>query len=81
MEDYTLSDGTFLPKGSVVSINAMSNHRNDRNYTNATSFDGFRFARKRENSTEDEAKHQMVATSSDYLAFGLGKHAWSVSGL
>lgn len=79
MADHTLSDGTFLPKGTIVSINAMSNHYNDKNYTDAASFDGFRFSKMRESSTEDEAKHQMVATSSDYLAFGYGRHAWCVS--
>ena len=78
MADFTLSDGTFLPKGTIISINAMTNHYDDGHYANASSFDGFRFARKRESSAENEAKHQMVATSSDFLAFGYGKHAWCV---
>lgn len=74
--DYTLSDGTFLPKGSNVACNAVSVHREAANYSNPNEFDGFRFARVREEVAGESVKNQLVATSNEYLTFGHGRHAW-----
>ena len=41
-------------------------------------FDGFRFARMREAEGEG-TKHQYVNTSTEYVSFGHGKHAWYVT--
>ncbi|KAI5118160.1 hypothetical protein M0805_005782 [Coniferiporia weirii] len=73
--DYTLPDGTFLPKGTFVAANAGATHFDDEIYENADVFDGFRFADIRDGVTEESTKHQMISTSPDYLAFGHGRHA------
>lgn len=74
--DYTLSDGTFLPKGTNIACNAMSVHHQAANYPNPDEFDGSRFARIREDVEDESAKNQLVATSNEYLTFGHGRHAW-----
>ena len=76
--DYTLSDGTFLPKGSFVSCNLLAIHRLESNYDDANEFKPFRFSEQREESTEEGLKHQFVSTGVDYLPFGHGRHAWYV---
>ena len=81
MSDLTLPDGTFLPAGSFLAANVIGIHRDESYYPGADKFDGFRFSRLREQSTEESVKHQMVFTSPDYLAFGHGRHAWCVHAL
>ena len=78
MSDFTLSDGTFLPAGTFVAANLTGVHHDDSYYPDADKFDGFRFSKLRERRSEESAKHQMVFTSPEYLAFGLGRHAWCV---
>ncbi|KAF8583781.1 cytochrome P450 [Ramaria rubella] len=68
VKDYTFSDGTRVPKGTYVSV-ATSRHFDEEAYTNASSFNGFRF------SEEKGTNNQLVATSLDFVAFGHGRHA------
>ncbi|PAV19648.1 cytochrome P450 [Pyrrhoderma noxium] len=75
MKDYTLSDGTFLPAGTTVTANLAATHRDETFYENPEVFDGFRFERMRESSVDEGLKNQMVQTSTNYLAFGHGRHA------
>ncbi|EJD07489.1 cytochrome P450 [Fomitiporia mediterranea MF3/22] len=75
MCDLTLPDGTFLPAGTFVAANLVGAHRDDSHYPDADRFDGFRFSKLREQSSEEGVKHQMVNTSPEYLAFGHGRHA------
>ncbi|TDL14450.1 cytochrome P450 [Rickenella mellea] len=74
LQDYTFSDGTFIPKGTMVSAAAGAIHHDKGVYENANTFDGFRFSGFREQDGEN-LKHQMVSTSHDYLSFGHGRHA------
>ena len=80
--DYTLSDGTFLPAGTFISVNGDHAHFSDSNYANAQEFDGFRFYamddEKAAQASEGSVKQHMVTTSVDYVPFGHGKHAWCV---
>ena len=78
MVDFTFSDGTLVRKGELVAAPAHALHRDEAFYENPLEFDGFRFANIREEDGEG-AKHQMVATSSAYLPFGHGQHAWWVA--
>ena len=77
LKDITLSDGTLLPRGTLVVSASDSAHHDEANYADPDVFDGFRFARMREGDGED-TKHQFVHTSLDYMAFGHGRHAWCV---
>ena len=79
VKDVTLSDGTRIPKGTLVAAAAVTAHSDDTRYADPGVFDPFRFARMREGGVEDALKHQLVNTSLDFLPFGHGKHAWCVS--
>ncbi|RPD64678.1 cytochrome P450 [Lentinus tigrinus ALCF2SS1-7] len=74
MRDITLNDGTFIPKGTIIVTAQHPTHRDETNYPDANVFDGFRFARMREQEGEG-TKHQFVNTSIEYVPFGHGKHA------
>ncbi|KAL5522639.1 hypothetical protein ACEPAG_8657 [Sanghuangporus baumii] len=81
LQDYTLSDGTFLPAGTHVACNSVATHYDERNYQRAGEFDGFRFVQSDSNShseTQDpreNTKDQVVSTSLEFLTFGHGRHA------
>ena len=77
MQDVTLHDGTFLPKGTLVVAAKCAMHDDDNNYEHADKFDPFRFARMREVPGE-ALKHQFASTSPEYIPFGHGKLAWYV---
>ncbi|KAK0638097.1 Cytochrome P450 monooxygenase pyr3 [Lasiodiplodia hormozganensis] len=72
--NVTLSDGTQLPKGSVIAVPQF--HMSDpANWgTDASRFDGHQFLRMREQQG-NEGKWQFVSTSPDHYAFGHGQHA------
>ncbi|KAI0368876.1 cytochrome P450 [Pilatotrama ljubarskyi] len=73
-KDITLSNGTFIPRGTLIVAAALPMHRDDAVYMNAEVFDPWRFSRMREADGEG-TKHQFVNTSVEYVAFGHGKHA------
>ncbi|KAF8844225.1 cytochrome P450 [Paxillus ammoniavirescens] len=74
MKDFTFSDGTVVPKGTVLVAASQATHLDDNVYNNAGTFDAFRFADLREEDGEG-AKHSYASNNSQYLAFGHGKHA------
>lgn len=75
LHDFTFSNGTTIPAGIIIASSPLAVHFNASSYTNPNEFDAFRSFRKREKEGEG-TKHQMVALGSDYIAFGVGKHAW-----
>ncbi|KAF7519302.1 hypothetical protein G7054_g13136 [Neopestalotiopsis clavispora] len=72
--DITLSDGTFIPKGTKIDCATCSIHSDNRFYDNARDFDGLRFYRKRQKPGQ-ENKHQFISVGKDDLSFGYGRHA------
>jgi len=74
VKDFTFSDGSTVPAGTLVAIPVLAEHHDEANYTNAGAFDPFRYARMREQVGEG-IKHQMVTPSHDFLSFGIGRHA------
>lgn len=73
MVPFTFSDGTFIPKGTVLCAPGSAIHYDG--LENPLEFDGFRYERLRKEEGQ-AAKHQMVSTSMEYLSFGHGRHAW-----
>ena len=71
----TLSDGTFIPKGALVTAPARAIHYDETYYPNAHSFEPFRFFDMHDKD-EENVNHQFVSTTSAFLAFGHGQHAW-----
>jgi hypothetical protein len=59
LKDFTLSDGTVIPKDTFVGVAQCPIHHDEENYVNAGVFDGFRFVNKRMSEGES-AKHQLV---------------------
>ncbi|CCL98068.1 uncharacterized protein FIBRA_00062 [Fibroporia radiculosa] len=74
LQDTTLRDGTYLPKGTLVVAAAHATHLDSEHYKNPNVFDGFRFSDKRTEGKQ-RIKHQYVNTSAEFVAFGNGKHA------
>ena len=77
MQSITLSDGTRIPKGTIMATPATATHIDADNCDNPANFDPFRFSRQKEEDNS-AVKHQFVTTSADYVAFGHGRHAWYV---
>ncbi|KAF7378404.1 Cytochrome P450 monooxygenase 51 [Mycena sanguinolenta] len=73
-KDFSFSDGTMVPAGTLLAVPVFAEHHDEVNYSNAEVFDPFRFSRMREQDGE-ENKHQMVTPTLEYLSFGLGRHA------
>ena len=69
VNDFTFSDGTTIPRGTLVSFATQVAHLNNEVYEDPLRFDGFRFSKMREVS----AKVGMVTSSQDHLAFGHGR--------
>nr|AEB26537.1 trichothecene C-8 hydroxylase cytochrome P450 monooxygenase [Fusarium sporotrichioides] len=72
LEDITLEDGTFIPKGHQISVSCHA-MRDNEIYENASSWDGYRYYRQREQSA-NEHKAQLSSTSPDHMGFGYGIH-------
>jgi cytochrome P450 len=77
MRPFTFSNGVTVPAGTLVAIPANAIHTDEKNYPNPDEFDGFRFAKLRESEGDVTlSRHQTISTSSENLAFGLGRHTW-----
>lgn len=77
-KDFTFSDGSVVPKGTIVAAASRAIHYDDAFYPNAHVFEPFRFSNMSKEDGEG-AKHHFVSTTSDFLAFGHGRHAWYVT--
>ena len=75
LKDITLSDGTFIPQGSIFVAASASTHMDNQNYEDATVFNPWRFSDMREQEGGGN-RYQFVSTSVDFIPFGHGKHAW-----
>ncbi|KAL4076645.1 cytochrome P450 [Scleroderma yunnanense] len=72
--DVTLSDGTFLPKGTHVAFASHAIEHDGRNYENPDIFKPFRFV-DLQDKCGDPSRYQLASLSHDSLLFGLGKSA------
>jgi len=74
LKDFIFSDGTRIPKGTLVYAASIPAHRNNDVYPDAEVFDPFRFSKIREEEGKGTS-NQFVATSNDYIIFGHGKNS------
>jgi cytochrome P450 len=70
-----LSNGMTIPAGTLVAIPSSATHRDEVTYPNPDEFDGFRFAKLRKDEG-DTGRYQTASTSTENVAFGLGRHTW-----
>jgi len=79
VKDYTFSDGTFIPRGTFLSVPSTPMHRDNEYYEDARTFKPWRFFDvARASSSDGESQntnHRMETTSNEYLPFAHGKHA------
>jgi len=75
LTDYTFSDGTVVPKGTLLAVPAHPIQIDEIFYSNPDVFDGFRFSNLRASEGES-AKHHSSNTGTEFLHFGHGMHAW-----
>ncbi|KAF1815691.1 cytochrome P450 [Eremomyces bilateralis CBS 781.70] len=74
-EDVQLSNGVFLPKGTLVASPAEAVGNDPAHFENPDEFDGYRFYRLRQKGGLQGNLNQMVTANKQNLAFGYGKHA------
>ena len=77
MKSFTLSDGTFLPKGAVVAAPRTMFDLDPEFIEDPEVFDGFRSYKKHlaSGGAGQFDKSQSVTTSPSYVTFGHGTHA------
>jgi len=75
IQDYTFSDGTFIPKGTFLAAASLPIHLDDQHYANPEVFNPWRFATGFDGQSQTGGKEHLVKTSDHYLLFGHGRHA------
>lgn len=70
-KDFMFSDGTFIPKGTMVSVASDAIHHDEGFYSDPEVFNPWRFSDDGTNKIKD-----VTATSTEFLIFGHGRHAW-----
>ncbi|KAJ6041518.1 hypothetical protein N7460_006908 [Penicillium canescens] len=73
-QQITFSDGTIIPKGATIAVSVHTMMEDGIIYDNASTYDGYRFYNMRQ-EPGSEHRHQLVTTTPEHFAFGLGKHA------
>jgi cytochrome P450 len=74
LKPFTFSNGIRVPAGVYLSGDQYGAHHNAELYENPDVFNPWRFSSMRDDG--ESTKHQLVATSNDFLQFGHGRHAW-----
>ena len=77
VKGVTFSNGQYVPPGVVMVVPARDIHLDGAFYENPDTFDPFRFSRVRDLDGKG-SNEQFASTSTNYVPFGLGKHAWYV---
>ncbi|KAI6100624.1 cytochrome P450 [Pisolithus sp. B1] len=74
LKDITLTDGTFIPKGTHLSVASHAIHHDPRVYDDPDVFDPYRYTKFQEKQG-DGSRYQLATVSSEWLMFGVGKTA------
>ncbi|KAG5651328.1 hypothetical protein H0H81_009081 [Sphagnurus paluster] len=73
-QPVTFPDGTYIPKGTHLTVAAHALHTDDAAYEDPHTFDPFRFA-DRTKQEYSGRKGDMISTNTEFIAFGHGRHA------
>nr|AFO69283.2 P450 monooxygenase [Periglandula ipomoeae] len=74
LKDFTFSNGLHIPKGSVIFTPSSPIFEDERYFTDPKRFDGFRFARMR-NDPKLNSSCDLTSTNEQSMHFGIGRHA------
>lgn len=74
LQPFTLSDGTHIPRGTILVTPAIATHFDDEHYADAASFDPSRYVPVAD-AKQGGAPKQYVTTTAEYVPFGHGKYA------
>lgn len=69
VRDIELSDGTKIPKGTYLTVPSFAMYMDNEYYEDASTFDPFRFSKKRQVAGQ-ETLHSFVQTTPSFLHFG-----------
>lgn len=72
-QSITLSDGTVIPKGSLVVV-SMQDMWDESKYPNPQEFQSDRFLKRRQVPGQ-EATAELSSATADHMGFGFGRHA------
>ncbi|KAL4068774.1 cytochrome P450 [Scleroderma yunnanense] len=75
MKDVTLTDGTLIPKGTIVCVPGHAVHHDYEVYENPEAFDPLRFVNLEDKQGGGNTRYQMVSVNAESLGFGLGRAA------
>jgi hypothetical protein len=94
MKDFTFTNGTFVPAGTMICVSGFSTHHNEvrlvfqlhdihwQRHHKVVYYNPEQFDGLRffrMREAEGEAvKYQAASLGLDYVPFGTGRHAWSV---
>lgn len=70
----TFSDGTTIPAGSIICVDAHHINKSATNFRNPLEYDPYRFLKKR-SEPGNENRYQFVSTSAEEPTFGDGTQA------
>ena len=73
LEDVTLPDNTFIPKGTMIATN-MSRMWDPKYYSNPNEWQPDRYLKQRQEPGKENSA-QFVTTTLESLGFGIGTHA------
>jgi len=74
MHNFSFSDGTTIPAGTIICLGSFSTHHDEEIYPSSENFEPSRFLDKRAREGEGH-RHGMAVPATDWLLFGSGKHA------
>ena len=78
LNDFTLPDGTFIPKNTTLCAALSATHHDEKYYPNANTFDGFRFVHQASAMlTEEESVKQQMVRESLYAWHEYVDHVFS----
>ncbi|KAJ4481987.1 cytochrome P450 [Lentinula aciculospora] len=72
LKDFTFSNGTVIPAGTIVNVVAHGLHHDNAHYEDPETLNAFRFFDMR--GEDENIKHQMVGIDPSFALFGGGRH-------
>ncbi|KAM7220355.1 Cytochrome P450 [Rhypophila decipiens] len=75
LKPFTFKDGTTIPAGATLCLAASPIQNDPEYFENPAEFDGFRFARPRQDDDGQSERMYTVNTSLKNSTFGHGRHA------